>query len=58
VEVKLFPLTPTLSHGGERENEVKSDYIEPRLAKWLEETFSEVIFVDGPLRVPKWSKYS
>jgi len=24
---KLVPLTPTLSHGGERENEVKSDDI-------------------------------
>ena len=25
--MKLYPLTPTLSHGGERENEVKIDLI-------------------------------
>ncbi len=31
--VKLSPLTPTLSHGGERENEVKSDYIKPASQK-------------------------
>jgi len=33
VGVKLSPLTPTLSRGGEREIKVKNDYIEPRLAK-------------------------
>ncbi len=45
--VKLCPLTPTLSHDGERENEVKGNYIGPRLAKrlpeTLKETFCEVI---------------
>ena len=40
-----IPLTPTLSLGGERENRVKNDHIEPRLVKWLEETFYEVIKV-------------
>ena len=29
VGVKFSPLTPTLSHGGERENKVESDYIMP-----------------------------
>jgi hypothetical protein len=47
VGVKFYPLTPTLSHDGERENEVKGDYIEPRLVKWHEETFSEVINEDA-----------
>jgi len=47
VGVKFSPLTPTLSHGGERENEVKSDYFEFRHVKWHEETFSEVINEDA-----------
>jgi len=46
-DLSLPPLTPTLSHGGERENEVKNDYIEVRLVKWLEETFCDPIKVDG-----------
>jgi hypothetical protein len=29
VGVKICPLTPTLSHDGERENEVKYDYYLP-----------------------------
>jgi hypothetical protein len=31
--VKLSPLTPTLSREGERENEVKNDYIKTALQK-------------------------
>ena len=39
VGVKLCPLTPTLSHGGERENEVKSDFIEPSPRKMTRRNF-------------------
>jgi hypothetical protein len=46
VGVKLIPLTPTLSHGGERENEVKSDYLSPSLTKWLPETLKETFCMD------------
>ena len=40
---------------GERENEMKNDYIEPRLTKWLEEVFCEVIDNGHPeTRRGKW----
>jgi len=40
--VKLSPLTPTLSHDGERENKVKNDYTEPRPTKSSKRLFARL----------------
>jgi hypothetical protein len=49
VGVKICPLTPTLSHDGERENEVKYGHISPASQRWSPttpgETFCEVVII-------------